>query len=398
MNKNRITVADVLRQGLGEYEKQYGVLSCHNRSVVNAILNCRTAALGSHLFRCPSCDDELLLHHSCRNRHCPTCQHLSQAQWIEDRTREVLPVQYFHVVFTLPDLLNDFMVRNKKLCYTMLFDAAAQTLLTLGADKKWLGADIGALTVLHTWGQRLDIHPHLHCIVPGGGICDEGTRFKYAPKDFFVPFKVLASLFRGKFMDSFKLALADGEVQFHGVLREFRDNSLALDALLDKLYKKDWVVFVQESFASPQAVIKYLGQYIHRIAISNKRIKALDDTSVTFSYKDYADKGVTKEMTLSIVEFIRRFLQHVLPPHFVRIRYYGLLTNRNRTRSIARCWELLGQRWEKTEKTPLAWFERCKKLTGKDPRQCRRCGTAIMALIAIIGRSKLTPMLVASTA
>lgn len=381
----QLSVTEVLREGLSGYERRYGPLPAEYRKVLGALFDCRTGALGSHIYRCERCEHELLLHHSCRNRHCPTCQRINQAVWVREHMENLLPVQYFHVVFTLPAELNEFVIRNRKVCYRLLFDAASQTLLELAADPRWLGARIGFIAVLHTWGQRLDSHPHLHCIVPGGGVCKGEKRFKFAPSNFFIPFRVLAQLYRGKFMSAFKEAIASNNIAFHGTLQRFHDEPRLLRELTDKLYSKEWVVYAKESLCGPQAVIKYLGQYTHRVAISNKRLLSMNEGSVRFSYKDYAAHSEQKTMTLSAVEFLRRFLLHVLPAHFVRIRHYGLLANRNRNAALKEAFELLGRRLnDKIDLRRLPWYERVKKLLGKDPLVCSACGKGLLALYQII--------------
>jgi len=380
-----LTVADVLREGLDSYVQRYGPLPAEYRRVLSALFNCRTGALGSHHYRCERCNQDLLLHHSCRNRHCPTCQRINQAAWVQEHMENLLPVQYFHMVFTLPQELNEFIIRNRKACYKLLFDAASQTLLELAADPKWLGASIGFIAILHTWGQRLDAHPHLHCIVPGGGVAKNENRFKFVPENFFIPFRVLARLYRGKFMAAFKEAIAAGDIVFHGALQRFLEEPQALQELIGALYKKDWVVYARESLCGPQAVIKYLGQYTHRVAISNKRLISMENGAVSFSYKDYAAGKERKSMTLQAAEFVRRFLLHVLPTHFVSIRHYGLLANRNRATLLKEALELLGRRLkEKTDLRRLPWYERVKKLLGKDPLVCRACGIGLLTLYQII--------------
>jgi hypothetical protein len=380
-----LSVTEVLREGLGGYAQRYGPIPAEYSKVLGALFDCRTGALGSHIYRCERCEHELLLHHSCRNRHCPTCQKINQAVWVQEHMENLLPVQYFHIVFTLPSELNEFVIRNRKACYRLLFDAASQTLLELSADPKWLGAQIGFIAVLHTWGQRLDAHPHLHCIVPGGGVCKGEKRFKFAQSNFFIPFRVLARLYRGKFMSAFKEAIAANDIVFHGSLKRFRDEPRLFRELTDTLYSKDWVVYAKESLRGPQAVIKYLGQYTHRVAISDKRILSLNDGAVSFAYKDYAAGGENKSMSLSATEFVRRFLLHVLPAHFVRIRHYGLLANRNKASALKEAFELFGQRLtEKTDLRRLPWHERVKKLLGKDPMVCRECGKGLLALYQII--------------
>lgn len=380
----RPTVGEILLRGMDRYRSRFGDLPLDHLKVVSALTACRTGALGVHEYRCNSCGDVLLLNHSCRNRHCPTCQRMHQAQWASDRMREVLPVQYFHVVFTIPHQLNDFALRNRKAVYTMLFNAAAQTLQELAADTKWLGAAIGFIAMLHTWGQTMDPHPHVHCIVPGGGVSPDGRRWINTRKDFFIPFRVLAAVFRGKFMDAFKQALDNGEIVCHGKLQCY-EQPQQRKSLINALYATPWVVYAKESFCGPQAVVNYLAQYTFRIAMANSRIISADDESVRFSYKDYADNNSAKTMTLPIVEFLRRFLCHVLPQHFVRIRRFGFFANRNKS-LFQKCRTLLSVKTEQDTPTPkrqVPWNERIQQLTGHDPLQCKHCLNGMLILFEV---------------
>jgi hypothetical protein len=264
---------------------------------------------------------------------------------------DLLPVPYFHVVFTIPPSLNPFALRNKEAFYPLMFKAVSETLLELAKDKKRLDAVMGFIAILHTWGQNLMDHPHIHCVVPGGGL--QGTRWKHCSKKFLFPVPVLRALFRGKLMAYFKKAVSDGDIQFHGTLEQHKD-PVAFQSLLDNLYAQDWVVYIKSPFAGPKAVLKYLGSYTHRIAISNNRIISVQDGKVTFAWKDYADNNAGKIMTLTLSEFIRRFLFHVVPKGFVRIRHFGFLGNRTRNTSIAACRKALGVRIkpEETEQAP----------------------------------------------
>jgi len=356
--------------GFNDYAQTNGPLPYQHYGVANAILGCHTAAMGGHIFRCNGCGSDRISYNSCRNRHCPSCQALARAQWVEDRTNELLPVPYFHVVFTVPAQLNPFALRNKEAFYKILFAAASQCLLELGLDQKHLGGLLGLIAVLHTWGQALMDHPHLHIIVPAGGL-DDDRWVACAKRDFLFPVKVMGSLFRGKFLSAFKAALNDGSIQYHGALEVFREEPGKLDGLIRTLYDTDWVVYAKPPFGGPEAVVKYLGRYTHRIAIANSRIVSLTDTEVAFRWKDYADHGRSKVMTLTIGEFIRRFLLHVLPLGFVRIRYYGFLANRARAPKLQMC---------RDQTDPL---RACDESTDaddtsmpqeKDARECRVCG------------------------
>ena len=336
MSSMHLRLADVFRAGFSRYCRDLGPLPAQHYAVANAIMACRTAALGGHQLRCEECGHDVISYNSCRNRHCPTCQAHARAQWVDARTKELLEVPYFHVVFTIPAQLNAFALRNKEVFYSILFAAASRTLAELGLDPRRLGGELGFIMVLHTWGQNLMEHPHLHCIVPGGALNDD----LWVPcKDpvFLFPAKVMARLFRGKLLDAFKKALADGTMSLCGTLERFKANPAQLRSLIDRLYRTDWVVYAKPPFGGPAAVVKYLGRYTHRIAISDSRIVELTNTHVSFAWKDYADHNRPKVMTLTIQEFIRRFLLHVVPLHFVRIRYYGFLSARSRKLKLQLC-------------------------------------------------------------
>jgi len=341
MRDAHIRLADVFSAGFPRYCRDNGPLPALYYAVANAIVACRTAALGGHLLRCEECGHDVISYNSCRNRHCPTCQARARAQWVDARTKELLHVPYFHVVFTIPMQLNEFAIRNKEVFYNILFAAASQTLTQLGMDPKRLGGELGFLMILHTWGQNLMAHPHMHCIVPGG-VLDDDLWVQCKNPGFLFPVKVMAKLFRGKLLDAFKKALADGSMSLCGTLQRFKDDPAGLDALVDRLYRADWVVYAKPPFGGPAAVVKYLGRYTHRIAISDSRIVALTDTHVSFAWKDYADHNRSKIMTLAIGEFIRRFLLHVVPLRFVRIRYYGFLSARSRKVKLQLCRDQTG--------------------------------------------------------
>ena len=364
----RATLADVLRQGLRSYMQRYGTPVADVQDALRDILTCRTEVLGSHTYRCDACGHDVRLNNSCRNRHCPLCERMRQAQWVEERSKEILPVQYFHIVFTLPDLCIPITQKQPVCVYKTLFDAVSKTMLTLAADKKWLGAKIGFIAVLHTWGQTLVSHPHLHLIVPGGGIRTDKDEWKNTSPDFVIPCKVLAAMFKGKFMAALKKKCAAD----------------LTPELISRLYEKDWVVYAKGSFTSPAAVIKYLGRYTHRIAISNKRIQSVSDETVRFTYKDYADKNAIKTMSLPIVEFIRRFVGHVLPKGLVRIRSFGLLANRQKTNCLELCRRLLNVRCEEGDNKKLPWYELFKKLSGFDPRLCPSCRKGMLKLFDVV--------------
>jgi hypothetical protein len=325
----------------------------------------------------------MVLYNSCRNRNCPQCQSNARMVWVHDRIRELLPVGYFHAVFTVPDLLKPFALRNKKTFYRIMFRAVKETLLTLSGDRRRLGADIGFIAVLHTWGQKLIDHPHIHVIIPGGGLTSKG-KWKPCRKKFLFPVPVVRKMFKGKLMYYFTQAVISGEIQLHGQLRQFENQSL-FRHLKDTLYRKEWVVYIKPPFASPQAVVKYLGQYTHRIAISDQRIISFQNGMVTFSWKDYADNYKRKTMTLGCVEFIRRFLMHVVPKGFMRIRHYGFLANCNRKTKLMQCRAFFGKKSPvKPAGKRTSWIEAFKALHGYDPRRCRRCKAGIMEIVAVI--------------
>jgi hypothetical protein len=366
-----LEVAQIFRLYGEEYRQQHR-LSRPQLRAMRAIELCRTAALGGHVDECEQCGVRTISYNSCRNRHCPKCQSLDKERWLEQRRGELLPVSYFHVVFTVPHELNPLALSNPKWFYDLLFAGASQTLLEIAADPKHLGARIGVLAVLHTWSQTLELHPHLHCIVPGGGLSLDGQRWVPTSRpDYLLPVQVLAALFRGKFLAGVKAAQQAGQL----ILPETLQNPASFQALLDRLYRKAWVVYSKPPFGGPEQVLAYLARYTHRVAISNSRLVQLEGDRVSFTYKDYSQGGRVREMTLPVAEFIRRFLLHVLPEGFVRIRYFGLLSNRHRQRNLARCRELTGQ--PEVEPPPAAsedWRARMIRLTGQDPLVCPVCG------------------------
>lgn len=337
---HRLEVADVFREHADEYLRGYGATAAQ-RQVLRAIQNCRTAALGGHVEACDRCGHRQVAYNSCRNRHCPKCQGPATIRWLAARESELLPVPYFHLVFTLPATLGPLALQNPKVVYSLLMQAAAQALLEVAANPKHLGAEIGFLAVLHTWGQNLLHHPHVHCVVPAGGLAPDGARWLPARRNFFLPVRVLSRVFRGKFLAGLKRALTQGALQFHGALAELAQTE-AFERLLDQAVRQEWVVYAKPPFGGPQQVLKYLARYTHRVAISNRRLRALQDGQVTFRWKDYAQGGRKRRMTLPAVEFIRRFLLHVLPTGFVKIRHYGFMANRFRQAKRELCRRLLG--------------------------------------------------------
>lgn len=308
-------------------------LSGAQRRILRAIRSCRTAALGGHVQRCDHCQHQRIAYNSCRNRHCPKCQGSACAKWMADRQEELLDVEYFHVVFTLPDAFNALALGNQRIVYGVLFDAVSHTLLEVAANPKRLGAKIGFIGILHTWGQNLALHPHIHCVIPGGGLSPD-DKWVACRKGFFLPVRVLSRVFRGKFIDGLKRARGKGQLVGAGDDRQF-------DQLLNASVKHDWVVYAKPPFGGPKQVLKYLARYTHRIAISNSRLVSVDDQTVTFRWKDYAQHNRPRTMTLDGAEFLRRFLMHEVPRGLMRIRHFGLLANRVRAKNLDICRDLL---------------------------------------------------------
>jgi len=325
-----LELAEIVRR----HGHRLGAVIPEERRILRAIISCRTAALGGHVEQCDHCHHQRIAYNSCRNRHCPRCQGSACAKWMAARARELLPVEYFHVVFTLPDTFNSLALSNKRVIYNLLFDAVAQTLLQVAANPKHLGAKIGFLAILHTWGQNLSLHPHLHCVIPGGGLSPDG-QWIACRKGFFLPVRILSRVFRGKFIDLLKRAWIAGEI--HGI-----ENDSAFARLIDASVKHDWVVYAKRPFGGPGQVLKYLARYTHRIAISNRRLISMDDRNVTFRWKDYAHHNRPRTMTLDGREFLRRFLMHAVPRGFMRIRHFGLLANRVRSANLSLCRRLIG--------------------------------------------------------
>jgi Putative transposase/Transposase zinc-binding domain len=326
-------VADVFRRYGEAYRKQHGAsLSTAQRRAMSAIELCRTAALGGHVERCDSCGHQRISYNSCRSRNCPKCQSLARAKWLEDRQAELLDTQYFHVVFTVPQEIAVIACQNKAAVYDILFRAAAETLRTIAADPAHLGAEIGFFAILHTWGQNLLHHPHLHCVVPGGGLSSDGTRWVACRPDFFLPVRVLSRLFRGLFLAYLDKEFLSGKLAFCSSLQQLQDRAAFLRHLVP-VRTAEWLVYAKPPFAGPQQVLDYVGRYTHRIAISNNRLLSIEDGKVRFRWKDYRNNHHRGVMTLAAEEFIRRFLLHVLPGGFQRIRYYGFLCNRIESKS-----------------------------------------------------------------
>lgn len=351
-----------------EHRNQLGPLTTDQERAIQAIMDCRTAALGGHVSACDTCGHQDIAYNSCRNRHCPKCGALAQARWIERQEEAVLPVEYHHVVFTVPDILNPLFRADPARAYRLLFAAASETPIEVAANPRHLGAKIGFTAVLHTWTQTLLFHPHLHCIVPGGGLAPTG-RWKNNRTGFFLPVAVLAKVYRGKLLRRLRLA--------------FGDDLNASEALRQAAHKR-WVVFSKPPVTGAQQVLRYLGRYTHRSAISDTRILAFDDGEVTFRYRDRTDANRSKTMTLGATEFLRRILLHVLPKGFVRIRHYGLLANCNRADAIAACRNQLGARSQPDAPPRETWVELLERLTGIDVTRCPSCKKGKLVVIAAL--------------
>ncbi len=336
----RLEVAEVIRSYGHAYRERY-TPSPAQRRVLRAVTQCRTGALGGHVQECDHCGERQISYNSCRNRHCPKCQGSQTAQWLGAQQPHLLPVPYFHVVFTLPQLLAPLALQNPRVVYGLLFQAASRTLLEVAANPRHLGAQIGFLAVLHTWGQTLTHHPHLHCVVPAGGLSPDGSRWVSSSPHFFLPVRVLSRLFRGKFLALLLQAFEDGRLRFHGSIGPLAERSRFL-GLVSQAGSTEWVVYAKRPFGGPATVLKYLARYTHRVAISNHRLQSVEDGRVAFRYKDYARGRRLRTLRLEVTEFIRRFLLHALPKGFVRIRRYGLLANAQREQKLDLCRQLLG--------------------------------------------------------
>jgi hypothetical protein len=374
-----LEVADIFRQHGSGFRLTHP-LSPEQRRVMRAIEVCRTSVLGGHVDQCDACRYQRVSYNSCRNRHCPKCQSLAKARWLEARMADLLPVEYFHVVFTLPEQLASLALQNQRVVYNLLFSTAAETLRTIAADPKHLGAEIGFLAVLHTWSQTLRHHPHLHCVVPGGGLSADGQSWVSCRQGFFLPVNVLARLFRRLFLAALAQAFDHGKLTFHGTLSHL-SHPRHFNSLLASLRSKEWVVYAKPPFGGPAQVLAYLGRYTHRVAITNHRLLALQDGQVTFSWKDYARGNQQRSMTLKTDEFIRRFLLHVLPRGFQRLRQFGLLANRQRRHKLALCRTLLGPAASPTmtnQPLPADFQSLYQTVTGHSLKQCPVCRAGTM--------------------
>jgi predicted Zn-ribbon and HTH transcriptional regulator len=369
MDKTSWTVNEIFRRYGDEFEKRHRV-SDHERTVIAHLTRCRTGAMGGRVQTCESCGYTRVFYNSCRDRNCPQCQSLAKERWIEAKKAETLPFPYFHVVFTLPDALIPLVVRNRRIVYDLLFATVRRTLLSAAGEEKYFGAKIGFFAILHTWGQKLNLHPHLHCVVPGGGWDDGAGRWRESPTNYFLPVRMLAMRFRSLFLTALKAAYRSGKLAVVGSKLE---QPKAFRALVDRLFQTEWVVYLKESFRDHESVIEYLGRYTHKIAISNHRIVKVENDDVWFTYKDYRDGDKLKVLRLWTDEFMRRFCLHIVPKRFVRIRYYGLLSHRLKRASLRDCRDFYQM---PPPEPPVArtWVEVLCDVSGVDAYRCPACG------------------------
>ena len=379
--RRRVELAELVRTHGAAYRQAHRLTRGQHRAL-RAIAACRTAALGGHTETCDVCGATRIAYNSCRNRHCPKCQTLAKERWLAARQAELLPVEYFHVVFTLPHTLNPLAQGNPRVCYGLLFQAARETLATFGDDPRHLGGEVGGLAILHTWGQTLEQHLHLHCLVLGGALARDRSRWLPAKPGFLFPVRALARVFRGKYLAGLRQAFARGELRFAGSVAGLAEPA-AFAAFLATCRATDWVVYAKPPFAGPTQALEYLGRYTHRVAISNDRLLSVDDDQVRFRWKDYAHGSRLKLMTLSAEEFLRRFLLHILPDRFVRIRHFGVLANRDRRAKLARCRQLLAVPPAPPPAPPEPVAALVQRLTGVDIAQCPVCRAGRLRIVAV---------------
>ena len=384
MNRPAFELADIFRQYGAQYRQTHR-LPLKQLRVMRAIEACRTAVLGGHVEKCDQCDHIRIAYNSCRNRHCPNCQNRERAKWLADRKAELLPVEYFHVVFTVPEEIARIAFYNPEVVYGILFRTAAETLLTIARDPQHLGAEIGFFAVLHTWGQNLLHHPHVHCVVPGGGLSPDHERWIACRPGFFLPVKVLSRLFRRLFLDALEDAFYQGKLLFPGEIAPLQDAfSFARRLMAEEA--REWVVYAKPPFGGAQRALEYLGRYTHRVALSNERLLAVRNNEVTFQWKDYRHKHKQKSrvMTLEANEFIRRFLIHTLPPGFPRIRHYGILANRHREEKLALCRTLLSQPVTELLPGAVQCLLLLQALILRPPHRCPKCKKGIMIRLGFL--------------
>ncbi len=376
--RNKIELQDIL-QTFGEKYKQNYLINNEQKKAMYAITNCRTYAMGSHVEKCTDCGEEYHLYNSCRNRHCPKCQYSKQQLWIKTLQSLLLPVAYFHVVYTLPSLLNPLVIANKELMYNILLKTSSGTQLQVSLNPSYLGAQAGIISVLHTWGQNLSLHPHVHMLVPGGGLSADDMEWIPGGKKFFIPVKVLSAIFRARFTRELEKAYKQGKVKLPTDYNKTNIDYSDFKQLKDNIYHTPWVVYTKKVMKGPQQVITYLARYTHRIAISNNRIKTMEEEKVSFNWKDYKDHNRWKVMQLDAMEFIRRFMQHVLPKGFYKIRYYGIYASANRKSKLSLCVSLLGKIKQAMDFLP--WVEIVELLIGRNIRICPKCKQGILYLV-----------------
>jgi hypothetical protein len=389
MRKPRWELADVVREYGGDFEDNQ-CLSTTQKRVLRDIVTCRTASKGGHVERCDHCSHETIAYNSCRNRHCPKCQGAAQSQWLSDRAGELLPVEYFHVIFSVPKEVASIAFQNKKTVHGILFRAAWETLRQIASNPKYLGAEIGGLLILHTWGQNLEHHPHIHCVIPGGGLSNDRSQWISCPKGFFLPVRILSRLFRGKYLHHLKKAFEQGKLSFFGDIENLKHPE-TFRAHLAPLYKKDWFVYCRPPFGSPAQVLKYLSRYTHRVAISNYRLVDLKEGQVSFLWKDYAKECQCRVLTLTAEEFLRRYLLHILPGGLVRIRHFGFLANRCRKEKLDLCRRLLVSQERETESNTDGLLTE-EDLTCKT---CPNCKIGTMILISSFGPGQIISVVTA---
>jgi len=375
----KATLNSIFAEHAEEYLQKYNV-SDYEKKIINSIIECRTEAMGGRVEECDSCGHKITLYNSCRNRHCPLCQFMKKEKWILDKQNDVLPYQYFHAVFTIPDELNPIVFRNKRVLYKLLFDKVKETLNDVAANKKYFGAKIGYFAILHTWGQRLNLHPHIHCVIPGGGYREDKNKWKEAKDNYLLPVKVIIPKFKYYFLKGLKEFYKNGELELYktGV-----EDKKSFQQLIDKLFQKNWVVYLKETFKNSNSVIKYLSRYTHRIAISNYRIKEVCNGKVYFEYRDYKRENRKFIKSMEVLSFMRHFMQHIVPHRFVRIRYYGILSCRNKEKSINSCYEY----YEKIRvkiKTGSNWKDVYLIMTGKIIDKCLCCNKGRMIIKQVI--------------
>lgn len=381
--KQTIEIADIFRDYRNDLALNQKLCSVQQKALED-IVACRTSELGGHTLFCNTCDNKVQSYNSCRNRNCPKCQYIKRMQWVDKLAANLPPVKHFHIVFTIPSCLHKLFYINQKMAYDLLFKAAGQTLMQCAKNTQYIGAQAGAVALLHTWGQTLTYHPHIHTIVPAGGLSDDGMEWIPSSKKFFVPVKVLSAVFRGILCRLLEQSILKGEIKLP-------DDTPDFETLKTKCYTKKWVVYAQKPFATADNLIQYLGNYTHRVAISNHRLVYYNDAKVTFSYKDNKAAGVRKTMTLEMEEFVRRFMQHVLPSGFCKIRYFGFMAICNMKSQLSLCFSLLLTPTYLSRTDGLQATEVLQILTGKDPLRCTKCQTGKLGIVLNNQNLKLEP-------